>query len=277
MITTGLGQVARIDDTVIFIPGNQGRLLTYSWEDSIAYIHESLLKDLAIKEVALAMNSPWVDFSNSEMLPSLNGIKFRDGNHIVAIYKMPGAVFRKVQQRIFLKVVGYENIELNGSFIARGYINSMSLAYMKSINLSTNQLREEVRQTMDGKNDNGTTVMAYTIFSRTSDGETECIDVYDDANNMSFRADNTALQVGYARSDHLKQSVNGNNISTVLRDIGGISNFEWNKNIPLTPGDSQMCKELIWRFYVDRSALIGGSPIPTGEYLYNTATTIQSL
>ncbi|AYQ99323.1 hypothetical protein PBI_CANTARE_103 [Brevibacterium phage Cantare] len=263
-------------DVVLFIPG-RGRVMTYNHISEVAYVHASSLERPLVRLIEAQFDTTRLDGSTGRIRTTSTPSNLDAVAPAVASFHVPPLTLMKLVRATFLATVGYENVHLDSSFIARNYIVARSLTQTQDSHDEMFQMKIERNMAIEGNEDHGAEVMSYFVYSRNDFGEVGQVVAYGGNQDILVSAGHQNLYSSRMSATHLKHSIGSKNIGDVLRDVGGIKGFDWDKTIPLRKGQVAMAKELIWRFYAERSPVIGGNPIPTGRNIFYTSTTIESL
>lgn len=263
-------------DVVLFTPG-RGRVMTYNRTSEVAYIHASSIERPLVRLIEAQFDTTRLDGSTGRIRTTSTPNNSNAVAPAVASFHVPPLALMQLVRATFLATVGYENVHLDSSFIARNYIMARSPMPSVDIHSYMARMRDERNAIIDARKDKGIEAMSYFVYAGVEAGEVNHVVAYSGNQSILVSAGRENLYSSRMNATHLKHSVGSKNIGDVLRDVGGIKGFDWDKTIPLRKGQLDMAKELIWRFYAERSPVIGGNPVPTGRNIFYTSTTIESL
>lgn len=281
MKTTELGQrrftKGKNLDIVIFIPGH-GRVLTYNYDTEIAHVHKSKYQNQLCNLIyAQDGTEHVVNFEGIRQSVSIPNTATAL-NSIVALYSIDALTMMSVQRMLFLAVTGYENIRTDGSFVARNYTAGRSLSALSMFDEVIDEIEYVRMSSMVRAGDRSNTAMEYTVLSFADSSGLNSVQVLDKNRTRLIKVSENGLLAGEWYQNHRQNSIGGKTIGDVLMDVGRIDKFSWDNVVQLeTNGQRALCKELVWRFHVDRSPAIGGNPVPEGKNIFHTSTTITEL
>lgn len=263
-------------DIVLFVPG-KGRVMTYNHMSKTAYIHSSSMERALVRLIEAQYDTTRLPSVVGKMFTTSSPSSSKAVAPVTTTFHVPPLTIMQIIRTTFLSVVGYENVSLDSSFIARNYILARSLMPSADGHDYMARMRLERNATIDANKDKGIEAMSYFVYSGVEMGDVNHVVAYSGSQNILVSAGRENLYASRMSALHLKHSVGGKNIGDVLRDIGNIRGFDWDTTRPLRKGQLDMAKELIWRFYAERSPVIGGNPIPEGRNIFYTSTTIEGL